>query len=436
MRPLSGTDINIVIQRLDLKGIAPKRDRFLAKRREVLLILAILVLGVALRLVFVVQHGDIGIAFDQKFYHRQATALAEGGTLPEEYVVRPPVYAGFLAVITRIIGPDVNGLRITQACLSSVLLVLFYLFARKFLGPAWSLLAVSILALHPSSIIEPWLLLTEFVFTPLLLIAIGLALNTMEEPGRKKWFIASAVFWALAALTRAVAAGYFALILVVFFGMSQRVCITRKTALLAALAFLVVLSPWTIRNHARYGGLMPIGNTAAFNLWLTNTPGIRIQDFSRNYWQKIENPVKRQQIGLHEGMRAIRSDPAYYAKRCGKRFSKFWSAGGLYPTIDVRDSTNPRNASLYRRILDRVQTPVYWAILVPALVGMGISLRKRRLLILSGFVIYLTLVHSLLVANARHRSPLTPLLIILAVFGVAEVVRWIRTGRKPEAVLQ
>ncbi|MCK4545912.1 MAG: glycosyltransferase family 39 protein [Candidatus Eisenbacteria sp.] len=395
----------------------------MSKRREIILLLAILVLGAGLRLTFALQHTDIDIAFDQKFYYRQAVALAGQGTLPEDYVVRPPVYVGFLSAVVRLFGPSVNAIRITQALLSILGLWACFLLARRLLGSKLALVCTGILAIYPASIIGPWLILTEFIFTPLLLLAIWAVARALNEPGERKWILVSAVFWGLAALTRAVAAGYFALVLIVFLILSRRIRIPRKTVLLAGVTFLLVISPWTIRNYARYGGFMLIDNTAAFNLWLTNTPDIPIREFSRDYWQKIENPVQRQREGMREGLKSIRSDPAYYTKHCGRRFSKFWSASGLYPTIDVRKQMSPRGVGLCRRILAKTSAPMFWVVLVPALAGAAFSLRRGRYLILSGFIAYLTVAHSLLVANARHRSPLTPLLIILAVYGACEFVR-------------
>lgn len=396
------------------------------RHRAWVLVLALVGLGVFLRLLFIMEHADIDIAFDQKFYYRQATALANEGYLSEEYVVRPPLYTGFVAAVMKVFGSGVNAVRLTQAILSAFTLWVGYLLAKELLGPKAGLVCLAVFAIHPVSIVGSWLILTEFLFTPLLLAAIWFTLRAIKDLGRTRRLLPVGILWGLTALTRGAAAGFFLLVLISLLLKRGRVRLSLTAALVAGLSFLAVLSPWTVRNYTRYGGFMLIDNTAAFNLWLTNTPGISIREFSHDRWQRIENQIERQNTGIREGLKLIHSDPARYAERCRQRFSQFWSSGSLYPTIDVNRYSGDHRVSLFRRVLAKCGPIIHWVILIPALAGIGLSLKHRSYLVLSGFVGYLTLVHALLVANPRHRSPLIPLLIILGIFGVLETIAWAR----------
>ncbi len=393
---------------------------------------AIVLAGTLLRLVFVVAHADIDIAFDQKFYYRQATALAAEGSLPDEYVVRPPVYAAFLAGLIPMFGSEVNNLRLAQVFLSALSLCAVYLLARKLLSAPLGLVATGLVAVFPASVVGPWLLLTEVLFTPLLLLALWATVRGFDASGGRHWLLIGAVFWALAALTRAAAAGYFFAFTLVLFIFSRRIRIRRWTPVLAGIVFLLVISPWTIRNYNRYGGFMLIDNTASFNLWLTNTEGARIQEFTRTMWKPAGNPVERQREGFRKGAAAVLSDPAHYAWRCGRRFSRFWEVEGLYPTLARPQSGQTEQGDLLRAILTWASAPAHWIVLILACLGMAWSLRRRPFLLLTGFVAYLSLAHSLLVANARHRAPLVPLLAILAVLGASATIRWIGDRRRTD----
>jgi 4-amino-4-deoxy-L-arabinose transferase-like glycosyltransferase len=397
-----------------------------SRRTEVLVLSAILLAGAALRVAFVVVHNDVDLAFDQRFYYRQATALAEQGQIPDDYVVRPPVYVAFLASVIRLCGADVTTLRMVQGVLSLFVLAAFYVLARSLLHPRLALAALAWLAVFPASIIDPWLLLTEYLFTPLLLLALWATLRAVGETSRWPWTVAAGGTWALAALTRSAAAGYFALVLIVLF-LVRRVRVPRRRVLLAGAVFLLLVCPWTLRNYQRYGGFLFIDNTASYNLWLTNTPGIGIQEFTQDYWGSIKNPIEQQRRGMQEGWKAIRSNPAYYVERCAGRFAKFWATGDLYPSLQAEE--NRGRGTAYARVLGRAARGMDWTLLIPAALGTAWSLRRRKFLLLSGVIAYLTLTHSLVVANARHRAPLTPLLVILAVLGIAETVRSVRRYR-------
>ncbi len=107
------------------------------------------------------------------------------------------------------------------------------------------------------------------------------------------------------------------------------------------LCFVLVLVPWTARNYAAFGKLVPIKDNIGLELWLGNNP-----DVKRN-WSPEHHPVadtrEMQQLLLlgetrymqakqREAAEFIAVHPAFFLKSAWGRFVDTWTGRGDVPS--------------------------------------------------------------------------------------------------------
>ncbi|MCU1538527.1 MAG: Dolichyl-phosphate-mannose-protein mannosyltransferase [Humibacillus sp.] len=107
---------------------------------------------VGLYVVDAAAHGALGIARnDDWVYYRTAFAMAQTGRLSFDPYTSTLLLGQVLGAqpVLHLFGPHPGPLQLAVALLSAVMLAASYLFVRRFLGVAWSLLCVGVLAVGP-----------------------------------------------------------------------------------------------------------------------------------------------------------------------------------------------------------------------------------------------------------------------------------------------
>ena len=231
------------------------------------------ILGVALfvrLLLFASLTGTLELTADELQYRDIAVSLAEGrGFLLEGKPTswRPPLYPAVMALVSRLTGTtDPHAVRILQLALSLVTVLLVYLLGRRLFGERVGLIAAGIVAVYPSMLFYTQHLLTETLFTCLLLLtAFGFA--AYVRTGAVLVLVATGVALGLTVLTRDSVwpmAGVMALLMGPTTGYRPRRWIGHAAVFL--VAFLLITVPWVARNTQLQG---------TFTLIATNNgPGI------------------------------------------------------------------------------------------------------------------------------------------------------------------
>lgn len=183
-----------------------------------------------------------------------------------------PGYSGFLAVVYRLFGAGPGRfatVRVVQAVLGVATVVLVFVIADASLGrrAAWTALAFN--ALYPPGYWAATYLLTETLFTLLLVGQVAL----MVWAARSRRWVAYALLGlatAAAVYVRPVAALVPALLLGYeshrwLRDPASRQGVGRHAVRFAALALVAValMAPWWIRNQRLYGVFMPTTSAAA-----------------------------------------------------------------------------------------------------------------------------------------------------------------------------
>jgi hypothetical protein len=433
--------------------------------------LRIFIVALVLRLIPVILARGLGIGLDDMFqYDMLARSLASGNGFRwyaqedlnqlaafvdfdlssfEEYdpirgiptSFRAPLYPTFLAIVYFLNGIDVSrffAARLAQAIfLGAPLAPLTYLVAKRLL-PLSSLvkdergkkaekaarIAAWIVACYPMLLVYPLGLGTENPFFILLLTSFLFLLQSIEQPSAYR-LLSSGFFLALTALTRSVilpfALAAFCLLLYLH----------RRHALLAILSFLIVISPWIIRNSLLHQKLTGIETSMGYNLYLGYHPqgnGSFVFGPSLDLLPILDD-AERDRVGTEKALEFIRAEPERFFPLAINRLGFFF---GLEKRVLMYFYSN--------NIIGYVPLP--WLLTISAILllpfvlistsaAFGLaSLRwKPEHILLMLLLVGYTLPHVFILSEDRFHLALVPYIAILAaqvwVHGLAPLqARW------------
>jgi len=234
---------------------------------------------------------------------------------------RAPLYPTFLAAVYFFSGTGFSrffAARLAQAILlGAPLAPLTYWTARR-LFPLSSLgkeergknneraarISAWIVAAYPILLVYPLGLGTENPFFVLLLTSFLFLLSSIETPTAFR-FLLSGLFLGLTALTRSVilpfALAAFCLLLLRH----------RKQALFALISFVLIVSPWIVRNSLLHGKLTGIETSMGYNLYLGYHPkgnGSFVFGPSLDLLTILDD-AERDRIGTQKAIEFIRARP-------------------------------------------------------------------------------------------------------------------------------
>jgi len=168
-----------------------------------------------------------------------------------------------LSFFMRIFGywGGITGFRIFQAVLQTLSLLLVFFTGRKVLNSRAALLAVFLNAIYIPEIWVSNVILTETTFKFLFLLLIYICLYALEKK-KAGYYIAGGVVWGLAALFRPPVAAFPIVILIMWMKNEYKFKEMLKYTLVTATVFVVILSPWWIRNYKLFNEFIPFTASA------------------------------------------------------------------------------------------------------------------------------------------------------------------------------
>lgn len=405
----------------------------------------ILLVGVLLRAALVAWfHGEPLYVVDEQQFSEIARSLAEHGTFAtatgELTSIRPPLHPGVVAAIYRAFGVENHtAVRIAQAVVSLATVVVTYVLADKLFDRRTALWAAAFVCFYPSLVLTTNLVLTETLFT-LLLMTFCLCLMTAWQSGGAAWFAAAGATLALAALTRSVL-WVFPPVLVVFlwFALAE-VPWQRRAVQIASLvlAFVVVLAPWSIRNSRLQKTFVTVDVMGGRNLMMGNyehTPLYRAWDAigvtGEKSWYAVlarEEPRdkgatqgQRDKLAMRYGLRYAVSHPVLTAQRSTIKFFNFWQLEREFVAGAQRGYWGIDNRAAVL-LLAAVVVGCYVAAMAGGIAGWWMLRPSDKrfhwfALLLVGFV---CLVHTAVFGHSRYHLPLMPLVLIYAAAAVVQ----------------
>jgi hypothetical protein len=417
-------------------GAHSRNGRFLG------LTLAISAAGVAVSAVFVILMRQDVIRMDETYYFPLAERIM-AGSYDDGYIVRPPLYPLFLASLLKILGSAFKPALLFQSVVRGGLICLASFVGKRQGFALAGLTTASLIAVSPDLIFTYSRFLSEVVYLPIFLLAYYLldkALKT-ERPGD---MVAAGAAFGAAALIRSVA-----LMLGIFLagwmllrrssgGRLSRVNLAGAALLI--LAMFTVIAPWAVRNAVVHGGLIPTGNSGAFNLYYLTSGKPYMEAMAE--WSSWGSQPERQREGLQRWRDHLRQDPAFHLRRLAT-YSKEVKA--VFPALlgqhqwpgpprerqPDRGPTTPfRYNATFAGIWDAVWAGWTWLVLGLGILGLARFEESRRRDLMIAVLVFLFIFHASTIVRPRLFIPVSLLLAIPAGRVIALAARRLRPTRQ------
>lgn len=323
--------------------------------------------------------------------------------------VYPPGYPIFIAGVYRALGHSHTAIRIVQALLWGLAVVILFLMGTNAgLSRLISGLGAIILSLSPPHVELAGLILSENLFTPLVLLAtLFLVLSIGKNPW---WGIASGACAGLAGLVRPTGPGLalvMALLVIIFLrskGFGPGIAL--------AISAVLVLLPWSIRNQQAFGKPIFTSTAGGRALYLTATGVPEGEE-----WDSIPSYLARKGIEptlLYQSLDESQLDGIYMdmAREAFTRNpARAFSVAALNP---LRFTFNMP----YPGARPSARTAAY-AVFAALIIGLSIwglaKNRDPRLWAMALVFLYFMLVHTVMSpALVRYSLPVVPLLYPIA----------------------
>jgi 4-amino-4-deoxy-L-arabinose transferase-like glycosyltransferase len=414
-----------------LRALIATRDR------ELWLLTGAIVLGLAVRLLYVLLTQHLTLAGDEPEYNAEGQLIAAGHwfytRLPYGILhagaFKAPGYPAWVGLWYALLGHHPVAVRLVQVPLGGLTIGLTWLLARRLFSSKTAALAAYGVALYPLAWQYEQLLYPESLATPLTLVALILIFTGSPSLRRA---LALGVVIGLSLFVRP--SGEFLILgalvaWIVAVGWRRGLGLTA----IAVVAAVLVVAPWTVRNAVVMHGFVPISMQDAafygtFNsqaahdpiwpyAWRDDPPSVADLFDPRHPMSDVELRSKL----IHRGLSYISAHPASVPA------AFFWN--GLSRLWDIRRRSRSLAEVSFEgrsRLVTNLGLDAYAVLLPLALLGLW-RLRRNRMLVLG--VLAIALGASVVFtadAGTRYRATLEPLIVVLA---CAAVVGTVRTSR-------
>ena len=353
---------------------------------------------------------------------------------------RAPLYPTFLAIVYFFSGTGFSrffAARLAQAILLGAPLAPLTYFVSKKLVPPLLLgegrgvrsersarISAWIVACYPMLLVYPLGLGTENPFFFLLLSSFLFLLQSMEKPTVFR-LVLSGLFLGLTALTRSVILPFvLAAFCLLFF-------LHRKQALLSVLTFLLVITPWIVRNSLLHHKLTGIETSMGYNLYLGYHPkgnGSFVFGPSLDLLTILDD-AERDRIGTQKAIAFIKAQPDRFIPLALNRLGFFF---GLEKRVLMYFYSNNIIGYIPRPLLLAIAAILllpFVLISISAALGLSFLRWKPEHILLALLFLGYILPHVFILSEDRFHLALVPFIAILAaqvwVNGLAPlVVRW------------
>jgi len=351
------------------------------------------------------------------------------GTTGNPTASRPPLYPALIAAFWWSDSAPLTEVLLLQIIVGAATVVLVYLIAKDRFSHRVALLAAIAAALAPMTVRYTAVILTEPVFT--FLVVLGFYLW-----GRNHG-VAAGLAFGLAALTRTIMIPFLAcMVLLTFLSPWRR---HRRLYLLISVSAMVVASVWVVRNAVVFRQFILVQSTGyGVNLFAGT---IETPIYGDDVWTKVTEQLGSNKPDSQDeresdrklmlrAVNRIEADPPQYLRARLKQYPRLFLDSGDYllgsSNVTFGEAVQERRALV---LLIKISF-VLGNIAIFLLAIYGIVLERRRFVSLSHiilFPIFFSLIHLPMWIESRYSLPIMPLVLILAARGVEGL--WNSRGR-------
>lgn len=447
--------------------IGPDAPRKWVARRELAVLIGILLVALAARMACLYQIRDLGFLnhtiSDGRVYVDCARSIASGQwACPREFV-HAPLYAYFLAAVRflaatgGIVSDDLLFPRIVQLMLGALSCLLLFRAMCRWFSDRVGLIAALMLALYPPAIFFD-LLIQKTSLGMFLVISLLWAMSVWRErPTVPRALLCGALMGLLIHVQQALLLAAPIVPAFLWFGRlapqtpsaSSRRVGNAAFAIAGAAAIALVLAPWVIRNRVVIGEWVLTTPNLGQNFAMGNDPsghgtyqalrlGRGSGEFEQREWTRAAeratgrslSPGEVSDYYFNQAVERIRANPDGWAKLLVR---KVMMTLGAAEWMDAEDYYVYTEHSSVLRWLDRF---FHFGVLLPlATIGVFLTAhRARELWPLYLWVLATAVTLVVFVVFGRYRFPMIPVLIGFAAAGVVLALTAIakRAIREPD----
>lgn len=371
-------------------------------------------------------------ASDSGWYYQRAIEISQGLGYKrrEEFTAFWPIgYPAFLAGIFKLSYPSVLIGQLANLFLASLsLLIIIKITYQITNNESLTKLTALLFTFYPNSIAYSSLLLSEILFTTLLLLACWLYI-------RKEtifYGVLSGIIFGFATLVKSQAI-LIPIVLVLFSFFIVRESKFKVATLLKAfalfIAFSIVLTPWIIRNYNVFGEFVFVSTNGGISMLAGNNPGMspdfrKDYDDNDEYVKSVGHPIKPElQVDKEAKKKAIQwiaNNPEKFIGLIPHKIWRLWAPDGEAEWAYQATNTKYSDNELIFRFVRVLNQVYYVSIIVLTILFPILYLRKHpptynQWIWLSYLLaIITTLVSILFSGQSRYHYPIIPFLMINA----------------------
>ena len=368
------------------------------------------------------------IAGDADGYWRLGQNLATGQPYevyqPPRQVLRMPGYPLLIASSIRLFGDSRLGVRLVQAFLASISVVIVALLAKEFFETRTAIFSGVLLAISPAAVAFSALLLSETLFAVMLLLNLWLSVRWLKSETTKidLWgALLTGISTALVVYVRPTWIPAFViwggLVVILKSGKARW-----GEAIIVLLTGLIVLFPWAYRNHSLTGHWVLTtlwSGPSLYDGFNPDATGASEMSFFDREQVMADGGMSEYDMNRYYQSRAVQFIKSEPSRSCGLMFEharRYWS---LTPNADQFRTTS------------LILPLAIWNGLFLALGVYGAWSFRQKLLpviIIVGPMIAFAIIHTFFVGSLRYRLPAEyPFSIAV---GVGIHLLWEKFGRK------
>ncbi|MEX0785364.1 MAG: glycosyltransferase family 39 protein [Dehalococcoidia bacterium] len=392
---------------------------------------AILLTAFAARLAWVFWVGfDPEIAnIDARVYHLSAQQFAAGCGYCEPRgdpaIFFPPGYPGFLGILYWVFGSHALVGQIANALLTTLNAGLVFLIARQAYDGRWAAVAAAALyAFLPSNAMFSSLLMSEPLFTTMLLLVLLLALRGAPP-------IVVGALVGLSALVRGQGLVLLVPVTVLAVLRSGWRPSLRQYVLPMAIAALIVLVPWTVRNYVQFDSFVLISTGQADALYRGNRDGAQGPPLSDPAdREELRDPIEAYDYKMDVVRNFIRDNPLSFFVTLPPRKLYYMYDADSFHVFGNRVASPRQDNAVAWQVVGQVTQLGYGSLFALAVVSAPVWYRRtpEAVMLVVLFGVW-TLAHLAFFGFGRFHFPVMPVWAIWAGTGVA--VLW-SGARQPE----
>jgi len=327
-------------------------------------------------------------------------------------------------------------IRLAHAALSALTCVLAFFIGKRLVSREAAALGAFLVGWYPPLVWHGVNLMTEPLFMFFMVLTVCLLLEARMGDSAMLWALGAGVCAGLGTLARSVLQGFVPLAgLWLIFSPSNR-----KRGLAMALAFwlgfVLVMTPWVVRNWRVHRAFVPTTTDAGHGFFIGNNERTLTDPrgvYMPERWEFLKglNEVQIDRKLYSLGLQFIREHPGRWCRHLVDKFLRFWRfyPHGEFVATD-QFSSNVLSPRLYVHVYG-----LSYSLAFPFMVA-GFVLAYRRFpsqrpgyhLVLL-IVAYMTGIHMIYIAVLRYREPLMFFLLCFAGHSLLSAGNALRTRR-------